>query len=109
MRKVLPATLFVDPEQSRLSVLRKWVLDNEVYTDFDEGAAVLDFRRTPTGRGKAVDNFYGPRTFCSRHASRCAKVSRSFRYRGPRRKLISARSGHAAAYLYLIFWLGRCK
>jgi hypothetical protein len=30
MRKILPATLFVDPEQSRLSVLRKWVLDNDV-------------------------------------------------------------------------------
>ena len=30
MRKALPATLFVDPEQSRLSMLRTWVLDNQV-------------------------------------------------------------------------------
>ena len=30
MRKSLPGSMFVDPEQSRLSILRNWVLDNEV-------------------------------------------------------------------------------
>jgi hypothetical protein len=30
MRKSLPATMFTDAEQSRLIVLRNWVLDNEV-------------------------------------------------------------------------------
>jgi hypothetical protein len=30
MRKVLPERLFIDAEQSRLSTLRNWVLDNEV-------------------------------------------------------------------------------
>jgi hypothetical protein len=30
MRKTLPDTMFVDPEQSRLTVLRNWVLDNGV-------------------------------------------------------------------------------
>ena len=30
MRKSLPATMFTDTEQSRLIVLRNWVLDNEV-------------------------------------------------------------------------------
>jgi hypothetical protein len=30
MRKTLPETMFTNPEQSRLSILRNWVLDNEV-------------------------------------------------------------------------------
>jgi hypothetical protein len=30
MRKALPATMFVDSEQSRLSLLRSWVLDHDV-------------------------------------------------------------------------------
>ena len=30
MRKALPEKMFVDPEQSRLSLLRAWVLDNQV-------------------------------------------------------------------------------
>jgi len=30
MRKALPSTMFVDTEQSRLSMLRNWVLDYEV-------------------------------------------------------------------------------
>ncbi len=30
MRKALPEKLFADPEQSRLSMLRNWVLDNQV-------------------------------------------------------------------------------
>lgn len=30
MRKSLPDTMFSDPERSRLSMLRAWVLDNEV-------------------------------------------------------------------------------
>jgi hypothetical protein len=30
MRKVLPEKLFADAEQSRLSLLRAWVLDNQV-------------------------------------------------------------------------------
>ena len=30
MRKPLPSTMFSDPERSRLSALRTWVLDNEV-------------------------------------------------------------------------------
>jgi hypothetical protein len=30
MRKSLPSTMFGDPERSRLSMLRSWVLDNEV-------------------------------------------------------------------------------
>jgi hypothetical protein len=30
MRKALPETMFKDAEQSRLSALRNWVLDNEV-------------------------------------------------------------------------------
>jgi hypothetical protein len=30
MRKSLPGTMFIDAEQSRLSALRNWVLDNEV-------------------------------------------------------------------------------
>jgi hypothetical protein len=30
MRKTLPDSMFSDPERSRLSLLRTWVLDNEV-------------------------------------------------------------------------------
>jgi hypothetical protein len=30
VRKALPEKLFIDAEQSRLSMLRNWVLDNEV-------------------------------------------------------------------------------
>jgi hypothetical protein len=30
MKKALPATLFSDPEKSRLTMLRTWVLDNAV-------------------------------------------------------------------------------
>ena len=30
MKKTMPEGMFVDPEQSRLSSLRSWVLDNEV-------------------------------------------------------------------------------
>ena len=30
MRKALPETMFVDPEKSRLTLLRTWVLDNAV-------------------------------------------------------------------------------
>jgi hypothetical protein len=30
MRKILPATLFGNAEQSRLTMLRSWVLDNQV-------------------------------------------------------------------------------
>jgi hypothetical protein len=30
MKKALPEKMFVDAEQSRLSTLRNWVLDNEV-------------------------------------------------------------------------------
>ena len=30
MRKVLPDAMFSTPDQSRLTVLRNWVLDNEV-------------------------------------------------------------------------------
>jgi len=30
MRKTLPATMFTSPDQSRLTILRNWVLDNEV-------------------------------------------------------------------------------
>ena len=30
MRKALPEKMFVDVEQSRLSMLRNWVLDNQV-------------------------------------------------------------------------------
>ena len=30
MRKTLPDTMFTDPERSRLSMLRGWVLDHEV-------------------------------------------------------------------------------
>lgn len=30
MRKALPEKMFVDPEQSRLSMLRNWVLDHQV-------------------------------------------------------------------------------
>jgi hypothetical protein len=30
MRKALPNMMFIDPEQSRLTMLRTWVLDNEV-------------------------------------------------------------------------------
>jgi len=30
MRKSLPETMFTDPEQSRLGILRTWVLDNNV-------------------------------------------------------------------------------
>ena len=30
MRKPLPEKLFIDAEQSRLSTLRKWVLDNHI-------------------------------------------------------------------------------
>jgi hypothetical protein len=30
VRKILPTTLFSDPERSRLTMLRAWVLDNDV-------------------------------------------------------------------------------
>jgi hypothetical protein len=30
MKKSLPETMFTNPEQSRLTALRNWVLDNEV-------------------------------------------------------------------------------
>jgi hypothetical protein len=30
MRKILPDTMFSDPERSRLTMLRTWVLDNAV-------------------------------------------------------------------------------
>ncbi len=30
MRKILPEKMFIDAEQSRLSMLRNWVLDHEV-------------------------------------------------------------------------------
>lgn len=30
MRKCLPDTMFTDPERSRLTMLRTWVLDNKV-------------------------------------------------------------------------------
>ena len=30
MKKALPETMFVDPEQCRLALLRTWVLDNKV-------------------------------------------------------------------------------
>jgi hypothetical protein len=30
MRKQLPGSMFVDPENSRLGLLRSWVLDNQV-------------------------------------------------------------------------------
>jgi len=30
MRKIVPSTMFSDPERSRLTMLRTWVLDNEV-------------------------------------------------------------------------------
>jgi len=30
MKKILPEKMFVDPEQSRLSMLRSWVLDQDV-------------------------------------------------------------------------------
>ena len=30
MRKALPEKMFIDAEQSRLSMLRNWVLDNQV-------------------------------------------------------------------------------
>jgi len=30
MRKALPEKMFADPEQSRLTMLRTWVLDNQV-------------------------------------------------------------------------------
>lgn len=30
MRKTLPDTMFANPEQSRLTMLRSWVLDYEV-------------------------------------------------------------------------------
>lgn len=30
MRKALPESMFTDPEQARLTALRKWVLDHEV-------------------------------------------------------------------------------
>lgn len=30
MRKALPGTMFSDPERSRLTMLRTWVLDNQV-------------------------------------------------------------------------------
>ena len=30
MRKTLPVNMFVDPETSRLTMLRNWVLDHEV-------------------------------------------------------------------------------
>jgi hypothetical protein len=30
MRKILPSAMFSDPERSRLTMLRTWVLDNEV-------------------------------------------------------------------------------
>ena len=30
MKKLLPDTMFTNPEQSRLTSLRNWVLDNEV-------------------------------------------------------------------------------
>jgi hypothetical protein len=30
MRKILPNTMFTDPERSRLTMLRSWVLDHEV-------------------------------------------------------------------------------
>ena len=30
MRKSLPETMFINAEQSRLTMLRNWVLDNEV-------------------------------------------------------------------------------
>ena len=30
MRKLLPEKMFVDPEQSRLTLLRDWILSNEV-------------------------------------------------------------------------------
>ena len=30
MRKILPDTMFCDPERSRLTMLRTWVLDNDV-------------------------------------------------------------------------------
>jgi hypothetical protein len=30
MRKALPATMFSDPERSRLTVLRAWILDNGI-------------------------------------------------------------------------------
>src|SRR4029077_5971233 len=30
MRKMLPDTMFTDPERSRLTMLRTWVLDNQV-------------------------------------------------------------------------------
>lgn len=30
MRKSLPETMFTDPERSRLTMLRTWVLDNQV-------------------------------------------------------------------------------
>jgi hypothetical protein len=30
VRKSLPVTMFTDPERSRLTMLRTWVLDNEV-------------------------------------------------------------------------------
>lgn len=30
MRKALPTTMFVDPENSRMTMLRSWVLDHKV-------------------------------------------------------------------------------
>jgi len=30
MKKILPNTMFTDPERSRLTMLRTWVLDHEV-------------------------------------------------------------------------------
>jgi hypothetical protein len=47
VRKILPDTMFVDAERTRLTMLRTWVLDNDIAE-----SRWRTFSRSPRGRGR---------------------------------------------------------
>ena len=68
MMKSLPEGMFTDPEQSRFSMLRSWILENAVTEISMNERAVLDLGSSAAERRKALDDIYGTPHQGPRHA-----------------------------------------
>jgi hypothetical protein len=86
VRKILPQTMFTDPERSRLTMLRSWVLDHEVSEiEMTERQFWIFAQLQPVA--EKPDDIHGPRHLRARHACRGAKTARHFPQKHSRRHM----------------------
>jgi len=91
MKKALPEKMFAEAEQSRLSMLRSWVLEQGVTEIEMNEQQFWNFAGLQPARGEALGHLHGPSGPRAHHARRRAEVPRYVRLAGAGRHLASCR------------------